>query len=80
MFNIFNSNVFVEIGEAIGNVGRKAFRRRTSNPELVDEAFRRRLRRATPVEVPLAPDPMAEPDDEVIDVEYRVLDDEEVLV
>ena len=46
MFNIFNSNVFIEIGEAIGNVGRKARSRlkRRSNPELVDRASRRQLK------------------------------------
>ena len=74
MFNIFNSNVFVEIGEAIGNVGRKALRRKLSNPQLVDEAFRRRLERAPEVEIPLTSGPVVEPDDDVIDVEYRVLD------
>jgi hypothetical protein len=75
MFNIFNSNVFVEIGEAIGNLGRKV--RRRSNPELVDRLFRKRLAQ-TSVELPIAPGRFAEPEGDVIDVEYRILDDEEV--
>ena len=80
VFNIFNSNVFIEIGEAIGNVGRTARKKlkRRSNPELVDRAFRRQLK-ACKFELPDEPGMYVEPDEEdVIDVEFRVLNDEEV--
>ena len=80
MFNIFNSNVFIEIGEAIGNVGRKARRRlkRRSQPEMVDCAFRRQLK-ACRFELPDEPGMYVEPaDEDVIDVEFRVLSDGEV--
>ena len=42
MFNIFNSNVFIEIGEAIGNVKSKIFRRRRDT-DAVEQAFRKWL-------------------------------------
>lgn len=76
MFNIFNSNVFVEIGEAIGNVGKKLSRRRSHADEL-EASFRRHL--AAPLELHLpAPgaDPPA-PGDIVIEATFRVMDEEE---
>lgn len=75
MFNFFNSNVWIEIGEAIGNIG-KQVKRRKSNPELVDQIFRRRLAQST-FELPLKSGEPAEPKNAVIDVEYRILDEKE---
>jgi hypothetical protein len=66
------TNVFSEIGEAIGNIGKRVDRR--SHSEFVDELFRKRLARAT-VQLPEEPGRFSEPEGEVIDVEYRVLDD-----
>ena len=80
MFNFFNSNVWIEIGEAIGNVGSKALSavRRHDNATLVETALRRR-RKACRFEVPGGPGPFGAPDEgDVIDVEFRVLDPEEV--
>ena len=74
MFNIFDSNVFIEIGEAIGNVRKKIKRR--SNPELVDRIFRKRLAQIS-VELPLEPGRVCEPVGDTIDVEYRLLDEGE---
>jgi len=76
MFNIFNSNVFVEIGEAIGNVGKKLLRRRSHADEM-EASFRRYL--AAPLQVRL-PDPgesPTTPGEIVIDATFRVLDEEE---
>ena len=74
-FNVFFSNVSVEIGEAIGNVRRKLERR--SHPRLVDKEFRNRLKELS-FELPPAPGPLVEPQDEVIEADYRFLDDEEM--
>ena len=68
------SNVFSEIGEAIGNIGKRA--NKHSHPELVDELFHKRLARTT-VQFPEEPGRFGEPEGEVIDVEYRILDDDD---
>lgn len=73
MFNIFNSSVFIEIGEAIGNVGRKAFRRKRGDAELVDKIFRRRLDENRGLTLPLDGIPRVSCDDQAIDAEFRVL-------
>jgi hypothetical protein len=82
MFNIFNSNVFVEIGEAIGNIRNKA-RRHHSVAELVDQAFRGRLKNVGSIEVPIVGRPLAYPDNDIdiIDAEYVVLtpNEEDIL-
>ena len=72
--NIWNSNVFFEVREVIGNVNRRLKRR--SNPELVDGIFRRRLAQGS-VEFPLNPGRFGVPEGETIDVDYRVLDESE---
>ena len=69
MFNIFNSNVFIEIGEAIGNVGDRVFSRRRI-PELVDSLFHKRLEAAQRIKLPLD-------DGDVIDVPYQILNCDE---
>ncbi|MHB1355036.1 MAG: hypothetical protein ACYCZF_03555 [Anaerolineae bacterium] len=75
MFNIFNSNVLIEIGEAIGNLRRRV--KKSSNPDLVDRIFRKRLSQSV-IELPSTPGRFTEPEGDVIDVEYRIVDDEEV--
>ena len=74
-FNTFFSNVSVEIGEAIGNVRRKLKRR--SHAKLVDREFRRRLKELS-FKLPPVPGPLIEPQGEVIEANYRFLEDEEV--
>lgn len=75
MFNFFSSNVFIEIGEAIGNLGRKVKRR--SHPEMVDKLFRKMLKELA-LELPQTPGKLVKPDEgKAIEVEYRILDDEE---
>jgi len=74
MHSVFSSNVFSEIGEAIGNIGKRADKH--SHPDLVDELFHKRLARAN-VQLPEEPGHFGEPEGDVIDVEYRILDDGE---
>ena len=76
MFNIFNSNVFIEIGEAIGNVGKRLFPRR-SHAEALDEAFRRNLRDPLPLHLTDQAGDSAKPSEIVIEGNYRVIDEEE---
>ena len=73
MFNIFNSNVLVEVGEAIGDMGARVFGSRGTTAELVDEIFRRRLGMAQRIRLP-STDDFVEGDDDFIDVPYRILD------
>jgi hypothetical protein len=77
VFNFFNSNVFMEIGAAIGNVGHALFDRRQRSAELVGEAFQRRLEQLPQVALPLLEGEARFPDDEVIDAHFIVLDDTE---
>ena len=72
MFNIFDSNVFIEIGEAIGDAGGRLLRPRRKTAELVDEMFRRRLTAARSIQL-APPRGAADSDDDVIDVPYQVL-------
>jgi len=76
MFNIFNSNVFIEIGEAIGNLGKKVFRRRTHADEL-DEAFRRHLQSPISLKMPDRKEALSKPEEIVIEGAFRVIDEEE---
>jgi len=76
MFNIFNSNVFVEIGEAIGNIGRRLFPSR-SHAQALDEAFRRHLQNPIPLHLPEKAGEATKADEDVIEGTYRVLDKEE---
>lgn len=72
MFNIFNSNVLIEVGEKIGDVGGNFFRPKRTQAELVDEIFHRRLETAQNIRLLPSAD-FVEGDDEYIDVSYRVL-------
>ena len=76
MFKIFNSNVFIEIGEAIGNLGRKVFQRRTHADEL-DEAFRRHLQSPFSLQMPDREEVPCKPGEIVIEGVFRVIDEEE---
>lgn len=74
MLEIFNSNVFIEIGEAIGNVGRRLLRKRRDRAELVDTAYRNLLTERTPaLNLALSADRDSEPRGEIIEATYRVL-------
>jgi hypothetical protein len=78
MFNIFNSNVFVEIGEAIGNVGKRLLSR-GSHAETLDQAFRRALQDPLPLHLrlPNQAEKPVKPEEIVIEGSFRVLDEEE---
>ena len=76
MVNIFNSNVFVEIGEAIGSLGKKILGRRTHADEL-DEAFRRHLLSPISLEMPDRAEAPCKPGDIVIEGVFRVINEEE---
>jgi hypothetical protein len=76
MFSIFNSNVFAEIGEAIGNVGKRLFHRR-SQAEALDEAFRRHMQDPLPLHLPDKAERPAKPDGIVIEGTYRIMEKEE---
>ena len=76
MFNIFNSNVLIEIGEAIGNLGKKVFKRRTHADEL-DEAFRRHLQSPISLDMPDRTEALCKPGEIVIEGVFRVIDEEE---
>ena len=77
MFNIFNSNVLIEIGEAIGNVRKKLFQRR-SHAEELDKSFRRHLLEPLPIKLPDISEQTSKPGDDVIEGVYRVVEEEEV--
>lgn len=76
MFNIFNSNVIVEIGEAIGNIKRKLFPRRSHADEL-DEAFRHHLQDPYPIILSDKNEGVSKPGDIVIEGVFRVIEKEE---
>ena len=80
MFNIFNSQVFFEIGEVIGNVD-EVVRPRRSYADDIDQAFRRRLSEAEPLIIPILAAEPREPAEVVIviDIPYQkpILMDEE---
>ena len=77
MFNIFNSNVMIEIGEAIGNIGNKLFKKPKRNAEIVDQAFRNRLTSGTLPSLNLGDSAEEVDAEDVIDASFRVLDKEE---
>ena len=75
MFNFFNSNVFIEIGEAIGNVG-KVIKKR-GDPELVEGILKRRLAEALHLTLPMPDETVSQPDESVIEGSFRVLSERE---
>ncbi|MHB0859331.1 MAG: hypothetical protein ACYC5M_17415 [Anaerolineae bacterium] len=76
MFKIFYSNVFVEVGEAIGNVSKRLFPRR-SRAEALDQAFRRHLQDPLSLHLPDEAGQPIKPSEIVIEGSIRVLDEEE---
>ena len=76
MFNFFNSNVFMEIGEAIGNVKDKVLGRR-SPTAAVEQAFQKWLLESGRLKLRTADDAVGYPDDTTIEGSFRVLVDEE---
>ena len=72
MFNVFNSNVFVEMSEAIGSVKRKAFGKR-AHPDIVDRAFRKWLTQSPCLKLPPRDEGLHYPDGMTIDASFRVL-------
>jgi len=76
VFNIFNSNVLIELGEAIGNVRKKLFQCR-SHAEELDKSFRRHLLDPLPINLPDINEQISKPDDDVIEGVYRVIEEEE---
>ena len=77
MFNISRSNVFIEIGQAIGNVEGKLLGRGKAKGELVDGILRRRLSEANLLALPSPNEGLVRPGEEVIDAVYRVLSEKE---
>lgn len=75
MFNIFNSHVLIEIGEAIGNVKRKVVKEK-SYGEAVEQAFRRHLAQGRGLDLRPADCQFSRPQDAAIDVEFRVIEEE----
>ena len=73
MFNISCSKVFVEVGQAIGNVGEGLLRRGKSQAELIDSILKRRLSEASLLAPPSADEELVDGEEEVIDAVYRVL-------
>jgi hypothetical protein len=68
MFNIFNSNVLIEVGEAIGNIKQKLTG--GGHGSLVDDLYQKQLEQ---------PSRFTFDPDEVIDGEFRVLPKEDEL-
>ncbi len=76
MVNISKSNVFIEIGEAIGNVKSKIFGRRRDTGA-VEQAFRKWLAGSPQLKLPRVDSALDYPDDMTIEGTFRVLADEE---
>ena len=76
MFNIFNSNVFVEVGEAIGNVGRRLLHRH-SQAEQMDESFHRHLQDPLHIAFPSSGEAPCKPEGIVIEGVFREITGEE---
>ena len=83
--NVFNT-VFMEVGEAIGNVRRGPSRadRRSDSTKSLDQAYRRRLA-ASSISLPVRPGEYgfaagrgekAVPEDNVVEANYRVIEPE----
>ena len=76
MFNGFNSDVFVEIGEAIGDIGRSLWPR-ASRGQRMRETFHR-LRDTSPtLNLDAASQREGRPDKDVIEGSFRIVGDEE---
>lgn len=76
MFNIFNSSVLIEIGEAIGNIG-KRLRRHSSHAEALDEAYHSYMQNPIRLHLPDKAGNPVKPSDNVIEGTFRVIDEED---
>lgn len=76
MFNFFNSNVWFEIGEAIGNVRRILLPRRNHADEM-DAAFRRHLQTPIRLKLPDRTETFCKPEDIVIEGIFTVVEEED---
>ena len=76
MFNIFNSNVFIESGEAVGNVKRRLFPRRT-HADQMEESFRRYLQSPIHLNLPDREETTGSAGDIVIEGVFTVVEEEE---
>ncbi len=74
MLNIFNSNVLIEIGEAIGNVGRKLSPRHSHADEMED-SFRRYLQTPLHLELPCHDGTPGMTENVVIEAQFRVVEE-----
>ena len=72
MFNFFNSQVFIEIGEAIGNVAGSLVRRRRSS-DAVEQSLHKWLAEVSCPSLSTIDSTLTRPDDDAIDATYRVL-------
>jgi hypothetical protein len=66
--------ILQETGEAIGNVGRRVFRRRRR--DVGEQALARWMAQVPLPQVSRTGAPRVAPDEDVIDVTYQVIDDE----
>ena len=67
-------DVFYEAGEAIGNVGRRLFRRRRARQ--AEEALTRWSQQVSKPQISSTPGVRIKASEEVIDVEFRILEHE----
>jgi hypothetical protein len=74
MADRFGSTVLQEAGEAIGNVGRRVFRRRRR--DVGEQALARWMAQVPLPQVSRSEAPRTTPDEGVIEATYQVIDDE----
>lgn len=77
MFRASHAGVFVEIGQAIGNVSAKLVGHSRRNAELVAGILERRLAEGTRLRLPSLTETLVRPEEHVIDAAYRVIYDKE---
>lgn len=77
MFKFFNSNVLINIGEAIGNIGSAVFKKPKRNAEIVDQAFKKMLASGSLPPLRLGENDDRVEADNVIDATFRVLGEED---
>jgi hypothetical protein len=75
MSDEFAETWLYEAGEAIGNVGRRVLRRRNRGRE-AEQALQRWLRIVPAPVIPPTRQGQSQPDEDVIDAVYRIVDDQ----
>jgi len=76
MSSFFNSNVFVEIGEAIGNIGKRLWPR-ASRGERMSESFRRLRDTGPTLRLDATSETQSHVSQDVIEGTFRIVRDEE---